>query len=204
MIAQVLRRTYRFQVVNIAHRQQAAAQHGQGSFALALWHEHLFACILGHARQRFAPLASLSQDGDLVAGVMNLLGFNTVRGSSSRGGPEARDQLVAVVAQGYFTALTIDGPRGPRRRVKGGVVDVARRAQVAILPVITVAEHEWVLRSWDLFKIPKPFSRVILAYGPPITVAPDTQGLAFGAIKAALKLSLDQLEQQARLLLRRP
>lgn len=198
IVVQALRLTYRVKVIGAKHRASAEAMHTKGSFALALWHEYLFAGIAAHAGQRFAPLASLSSDGELVARVMDKLGFHTVRGSSSRGGLEARDQLVDITNNGYFTAITVDGPRGPRRRVKGGIVDVARRTQVAILPMLAVAGEEWELQSWDRFKIPKPFSRIIVAYGEPIMVPAATQGLAFGAVKAELKTSLETLEKQAR------
>jgi lysophospholipid acyltransferase (LPLAT)-like uncharacterized protein len=203
LFVQLLRSTYRIDVVGGMHRQAAQRAHAQGSFALALWHEYLFASIVAHAGQRFAPLASLSGDGELVARVMDKIGFSTVRGSSSRGGPEARDRLVEAVADGFFTAITVDGPRGPRRRVKGGIIDVARRTQVAVLPLQAVADREWVLhRSWDQFKIPKPFARIVVAYGEPLTVPAATQGLAFGEAKALLKQRLETLELAARAALR--
>src|SRR5690606_8909652 len=148
------------------HREAAEKHHARGSFALALWHEYLFAGIVAHRHQRFAPLASLSSDGDIVTFVMDRLGFRTIRGSSSRRGEEARFDMVDALEQGWFTAITVDGPRGPRRRVKGGIVDVARRSQVAILPMMAIADRHWELtKSWDRFKIPKPFCRIVLRYG---------------------------------------
>ncbi len=188
--------TYRIRYFDASRRDAAQKLHPKGSFCLALWHEHLFAGILVHRKMRFAPLASLSKDGDIVAYVMDRFGFQTIRGSSSRGGPEARDELVAMTADGWFTAITVDGPKGPRRRVKGGIVDVARRTGVAVLPMIAVADRQWVLsRSWDQFKIPKPFARVAVCYGEPIAVPEGTQGLAFGEVKARIKQALDATEQ---------
>ncbi len=198
LLAIGLRASYRIRVEGLEHRRAAEALHPKGSFCLALWHEHLFGAILGHANQRFAPLASLSKDGDLVTFVMSKIGFKTVRGSSSRRGEEARHELVQMTDDGWFTAITVDGPRGPRRQVKGGIVDVARRTGVAILPVAVIADRTWQLRSWDEFKVPKPFARVILQYGPPFTVAADTQGLAFGAAKMSVKSGLESAEAVAR------
>jgi lysophospholipid acyltransferase (LPLAT)-like uncharacterized protein len=199
ILVQMLRVTYRLQIVGLENRKKAEAHHIHGCFALALWHEYLFASIIAHAAQKFAPLASLSKDGELVARVMDMLGFQTVRGSSSKGGPEAREQLVKILEQGFFTALTVDGPRGPRRQVKGGIVDIARRSAVAVLPMLAVAEREWVLsRSWDQFKIPKPFTRIVVVYGEPIFVDAATQGLAFGEVKARIRESLIEVEQLGR------
>lgn len=204
-VAQLLRWSYRIRVVGAEHRAAAASAHAQGSFCLALWHEQIFGSVVAHAGQSFAPLASLSSDGELVTFVMNRWGFQTVRGSSSRGGEAARDDLVDLTARGWFTAITVDGPRGPRRRVKGGVVDVARRSGVAILPLATCADREWLFtKSWDQFKIPKPFARVCVSYGPPVSVPAATQGLAFGAAKAAVRSGLAAAEAAARAALSLP
>jgi len=202
LITRVLKATYRFEVGGNDHRKAAEATHKAGSFCLALWHEHLFGAILGHAHQRFAPLASLSSDGDIVTYVMAKLDFETVRGSSSRGGEAARDDMVRKTDDGWFTAITVDGPRGPRRRLKGGVIDVARRTGVAILPVAVVASRHWELRSWDKFKIPKPFARVIIQYAPPLVVPADTTGLAFGEAKNVVKHRMEEAERLANLTLR--
>ncbi|MBM4251687.1 MAG: DUF374 domain-containing protein [Deltaproteobacteria bacterium] len=196
-VARLLLLTYRIRVVGAEERTKAEAMHAGGSFCLALWHEQLFASILAHRGQKFAPLASLSADGDIVTRVMARFGFQTVRGSSSRGGPEARDQLVHMTKDGWFTAITVDGPRGPRRRVKGGIVDLARRTGVSIVPLTSTADRQWVLRSWDQFKIPKPFARILVRYGEPIAVAAETQGLAFGSIKNQIREGLAINEAQA-------
>src|SRR6185312_181618 len=153
--------------------------------------------ILTHRDQNFAALASTSDDGDIVTSVMGRFGFKGIRGSSSRRGAEARDELVEITERGFFPAITVDGPRGPRRRVKGGVVDVARRAGVPVLPLITTADRNWVLRSWDQFKVPKPFARVAVRYGPPVAVPAETAGLAFGAAKAAVRAGLAEAEELA-------
>lgn len=199
LVVSILRRTYRIQFRGLEHRDAARAAHQQGSYCIALWHEYLLAGILAHAGQKMAPLASLSKDGEIVTRVMERLGYNTVRGSSNRGGPQARDELSEKTNAGWFTAITVDGPRGPRRRVKGGIIDIARRTQVQILPMIATADREWVLvKSWDHFKIPKPFARIIVQYAPPIVVSPDTQGLAFGNAKQAVRSGLELCEKTAR------
>lgn len=198
LVARTLLFTYRIRVFGVDARQSAEAAHAQKAFCLALWHDQLFGSILAHAGQKIAPLASLSKDGDLVSFVMNWLGYKPVRGSSSRRGEEARDELVDAADHGYITAITVDGPRGPKRRVKGGVIDVARRTGISILPLITTADRQWVLRrSWDQTKIPKPFARVAVRYGTPVPVPQGTQGLAFGAAKQAVKASLDRAEALA-------
>lgn len=63
-------------------------------------------------------------------------------------------------------AVTPDGPRGPARVVKPGVLAAARRSRAPILPVAAGANSAWELRSWDRLLIPRPFARVRIAYGP--------------------------------------
>lgn len=197
IVVRILLVTYRFKVHHLEFQKQAAAYHPQNSFCLALWHEHLFASILAHRHLPVAPLASLSKDGELVTFVMDRLGFKTIRGSSSRRGPEARMDLSEAAQTGLITAITVDGPKGPRHRVKGGVIDIARRTGVAILPVHAASAQTWVFKkSWDQFKIPKPFSTIHVVYGEPIVIAAETQGLAFGDAKTRLKKALQDLESE--------
>ena len=198
-VVRLLASTYKIRFFYEEGTHKAKSHHSQGSYCMALWHEYLLASIIAHRKMPFAPLASLSKDGDLVTFVMDRLGFQTIRGSSSRRGEEARDELVEITSKGWFTAITVDGPRGPRRRVKGGIVDVARRSHVAVLPLVAAADREWVLtRSWDQFKIPKPFARIAVQYGEPIIIPETTQGLAFGEAKKSIRDALISAEEEAR------
>jgi lysophospholipid acyltransferase (LPLAT)-like uncharacterized protein len=86
-------------------------------------------------------------------------------------------------------AITPDGPRGPRREVKPGVVRAAQRERAWILPLHAAAERAWRIRSWDRLMIPKPGSRVQVAYGAPFRVAFGTEGLATGVRHCAEALA---------------
>jgi len=174
LLMKLLRFTWRFVIVNPENRVAAEKAHKEGGFAMAIWHENLFATIAAHAGQRFAPLASLSRDGDIVSWVMDHLGFCTIRGSSSRGGAEARARLVEALNQGYFTALTVDGPRGPRRIAKAGIVEISRRTGAAILPVAAIGKKTFAFRkSWDHFRVPFPFTTITVTYGKPLLLPAD-------------------------------
>jgi lysophospholipid acyltransferase (LPLAT)-like uncharacterized protein len=179
--------------------KSSAFQQSPGAILFALWHENLFTGIMTHGHQRLAPLASLSKDGDLVARVMKGLGYHPVRGSGSRGGPQARDEMAEVITQGLCPTITVDGPKGPRRVVKGGIIDVARRSGCAILPMTPVSSRYFVFkRSWDHFRLPLPFSHVKVYYGTPIIVPKETKGLAFGNRKADLKRALEEGEKRVQ------
>lgn len=198
LLTRALLASYRYRIDGETNRTAAESMHPSGSFCLAVWHEHLFASTLAHAWQPFSPLASASADGAVVSYVMSRLGLQTIRGSSSRGGSQARRLLVEHTLHGKFTALTVDGPRGPRRVVKAGAIDIARKTGVPIVPAIAAAANPWVLRkTWDQFKIPRPFSRIVLYYGEPILVPAGTQGAAFDEFRLQLRDAINAAEEAA-------
>lgn len=198
-LVRLLMASYRFRVVGIDNRERAAAMHAHGSFCLAVWHEHMMASITGHAFQRFAPLSSLSKDGQVAGYILDKLGFRSVRGSSSRGGKAARDELVQLTRQGYFTAITVDGPRGPRHQVKAGAIDIARRTGVAIVPLGALANRARIFtKSWDRFQFPLPFAKIVIYYGPPIWIPPETEGEDFVRLQHEVALAIDAAEAAAR------
>jgi len=97
--------------------------------------------------------------------------------------------------------LTVDGPRGPRRVLKSGIVDIGRRTGVAVVPFAAVADRSWVLhKSWDQFQVPKPFATIHVVYGEPVTVPAGASGLAFGQMRAAVQAALDSTQAAAETL----
>lgn len=90
--------------------------------------------------------------------------------------------------------MTVDGPKGPPYKSKNGIIDLAKKAQVQVLPMTAVGERYWQLRSWDKLRIPKPFSRVAVCYGEPIKVPADAQDESFEACRALLDQRLEALE----------
>src|SRR5262245_6258687 len=138
---------------------------------LAMWHSRILVLpVLYGRRVGMCALVSPSADGDLVADYLGRLGVRTVRGSSSRSGASGLRALARVLAEGSSAIVVPDGPRGPREVLKPGVVALARRTRVPIVPVAVGAAREWRLGTWDVFRIPKPFSRCLVRAGAPIHV----------------------------------
>lgn len=198
IVTRCLLASYRYRVIGQENRSAAQRAHPSGSFCLVVWHEHLFATTLAHKGQAFSPLASPSSDGSIASYLMKKLGFIPTRGSSSRGGEAARKQLIEQIQRGISPAITVDGPRGPRRQVKGGAIDIARKTGVAIVPAVAASENPWIFRkSWDQFKIPRPFSRIVLSYGPPIFVPESADAAVFVAVQEQIRSAIDAAEQHA-------
>jgi lysophospholipid acyltransferase (LPLAT)-like uncharacterized protein len=139
-----------------------------GRVLLCTWHQHFFSFIRYFRNYRkFNPSLMISQssDGEIIAGVANLSGWHTVRGSSSRNGTPALREMIQRVKTTGLAAHILDGPRGPAGIVKRGAVYLAMGAEAGIVPLTAVAENAWYFKSWDRFMLPKPFSKVIIRYG---------------------------------------
>ncbi|HNX50931.1 MAG TPA: lysophospholipid acyltransferase family protein [Thermoanaerobaculaceae bacterium] len=138
-------------------------------YVLALWHGRLIGLIPFHRGSRCVTMASQSKDGALAAGFVDGLGMHATRGSASRGGREAFGSMERALRAGApFAALTVDGPKGPWRRVKPGVLLLARRMRIPVVPVTLSCDSFKLLHSWDMGMIPKPFARVVVEYGDPM------------------------------------
>lgn len=141
---------------------------------LALWHGTLLVPIIPHRGEGVAVLISEHRDGEIIARIIERLGLRTVRGSTTRGGGRALVALTRTLAAGGDIAITPDGPRGPREKFAPGALIAAQRSGAAIIAIGVHAPHAWRLKSWDRFTIPKPFSRVTIAYSEPTFVAADS------------------------------
>lgn len=152
--------------VRVENRNSAVRK---APYVLALWHGRVIPNMMDNFDCGAVAMASRSNDGALAAGIVEQLGIVAARGSSSRGGREALSEMEDLVRGGVvpFGALTVDGPRGPWRQVKVGIVTLARRLQVPLIPITSSCRRAWVLRSWDRMVLPKPFSKVVVAYGEP-------------------------------------
>jgi len=166
----------------------------------AVWHGRLLLLpyLYGHRGSRV--LASRSRDGELVARWIRRFGLEPVRGSSTRGGGEALRLLTRALRSGHEVVVVPDGPKGPREVLKPGVIALARLTGAPIVPMALGASREWRLRSWDEFRIPKPFARCVMRFGEPIYVARHRAGeeAARKDVEAALRGLGWQVDEEAR------
>jgi lysophospholipid acyltransferase (LPLAT)-like uncharacterized protein len=153
-----------------------------------LWHEALLPLLWHHRNQGVVIVVSEAREGQYLADLGTALGYRLVRGSSTRGGSRALLGAVRELQVGRAVAFTPDGPRGPRREIKPGVVAAAQRGGATMIPVHAEASRAWRLHSWDRFMIPKPAARVTVRYGRPFEVAPGESGLADGLTEAERRL----------------
>ena len=143
----------------------------------AAWHNRLL--MLPISARRFVPasfrpgsaLISASRDGAWIAELVKKCGFDVVRGSSSRQGVAAILQMGDVLASGNDVTIAPDGPRGPAYQVSPGIIFLAQKSGIAVMPLHLEFSSYWRVKSWDRFFIPKPFSKARLIFAKPYQVA---------------------------------
>lgn len=165
----------------------------------ATWHRGMLYSVYHWRRKRGYMMASASKDGEWAAGLIQRFGNGTVRGSSSRGGRSALNELVTKLSAGDGTSggFLPDAPRGPARVSKPGIVVLAKRTGLPIVPVAFAAKRSWRLKNWDRTILPKPFSRFVVVYGQPFRVDEDLAGEAFDARREAFDRALNAVTDQA-------
>ncbi len=143
-----------------------AAGSGAPAYLAALFHESMLPCAWFFRDNRYSVAVSRSRDGDLIRAALIALGYaEPARGSSSRGGSAALLGLVRQQREGTTVAVLVDGPRGPARVAKTGIISLARLADAPIQPVAFSARPAVRLGSWDQSLFPLPFARVVCAFG---------------------------------------
>ena len=164
-------------------------------FIYTFWHQRQVYFTWAHRGVGAAVLVSRSKDGEMIAETMRLSNIGAVRGSSSRGGAAAVRQLMETLQSGFDIGITPDGPRGPAREVKDGVIFLAQKLGAPILPLANALSHKLEFKkSWDRFQFPLPFGRAVVVYGDPIEVGPDDD---LEAKAAELKAALDRITAEA-------
>jgi lysophospholipid acyltransferase (LPLAT)-like uncharacterized protein len=168
----------------------------------AVWHGRVFLLPYLYGHRGCCVLASRSRDGEIVSRLIRRFGLEPVRGSSTRGGGEALRLLTRQLQRGREVVVVPDGPVGPREVLKSGVIALARLSGAPIVPMAMGASRYWQLRSWDEFRIPKPFARCVMRFAEPIRVPAHADRAAQEAarkeVEAALRGLTWQVDEEAR------
>ncbi|MEB2346746.1 MAG: lysophospholipid acyltransferase family protein [Deltaproteobacteria bacterium] len=164
----------------------------------ALWHRALFPAAWRFRDLGAAIPVSRSRDGDRIVAVLDRLGYGpSPRGSSSRGGPGALAGAIRAAREGRVIGVLCDGPRGPARRCKPGVLAIARATGLPLHPVAIAARPALTFPSWDRTVLPLPFARVLVAGGAPIPVPADAGREELERLRQALEQELERLQHLA-------
>ena len=171
-----------------------------GPCVYAMWHAHQ-CCVHGLPdRANCNVLVSRSRDGQIIANVVEKWGFKVIHGSKGKkGSVEATLQMIHALEHGECCAIMFDGPKGPAKVVKDGAIKIAKKAGVPIVPVFWYSPNLTFLKfpSWDGFRIPFFWTKLINIYGEPIYVDADNDKAQDEEVRLKVQRSLEKLEKEA-------
>lgn len=150
-------------------RWKKVTESGRGVL-VTIWHGRILLPIYMHRNMGITPMVSLHDDGEMISQTVYRLGYLPIRGSSSKGGKKAFQEMLRTLKRGKICTIMPDGPRGPRHSLKHGTIHLASRSGAYILPLTFSSRPLIQARSWDRFVIWKPFAKSVMLYGEPITV----------------------------------
>jgi lysophospholipid acyltransferase (LPLAT)-like uncharacterized protein len=183
--------------VCISREEGAQETVGQRPLIGSFWHACIIPATYMCRNLGVRVMSSNSYDGEYMGRIIRKFGFVAVKGSSSRNAVRALLGLRRALQDGWTVAFSIDGPRGPRYKVKPGPVALARSAAIPMTTFHMAVDRAWVLNTWDRLIIPKPFSRVLMRIGKLIPVPPDTSDEDLGRYEQELQDSLDRIREFA-------
>jgi hypothetical protein len=167
-----------------------------GPVIYVLWHGRLLPLTYLHRGHGIMSLISRSADGEYIARIVERWGYETARGSSSRGGSMALREMVKAARSGRSLALTPDGPRGPRQKLKRGVLSAAQMSGLPLIPMSGAASSAWWIEGWDRFLVPRPFAAVHVRYGEPVYIPRDAAESDLDALAVRVESTLNTLTEQ--------
>ncbi len=197
LISSAVFRTCRVTLIGKEHEDQFLRQ-GKPSLFVS-WHQGLLYFVYYFRNRNGLIMVSRSKDGELIARVLKLFGFQSVRGSSSKGGKEALHAMVEKINETQCSGgLVADAPRGPFGVAKIGIIKLAQDTGLPLIPVMFWAKRKVLLNNWDRTIIPLPFTKILFLYEPPIFVPAAATNEEMEAIRGNLTDQLNRMHRQAR------
>jgi lysophospholipid acyltransferase (LPLAT)-like uncharacterized protein len=183
--------------VCVSREEGAQETVGQRPLIASFWHACIIPATYVCRDLGIRVMSSNSYDGEYMGRIIRKFGFVAVKGSSSRNAVRALLGLRRALRDGWTVAFSLDGPRGPRHKVKPGPVALARSAGVPLSMFHMAVDRAWVLNTWDRLMIPKPFSRVLMRFGKMIPVPEDATDVELEHYQQQLQDSLDRVREFA-------
>ena len=140
------------------------------SIIFSVWHGHLLSIVHDLRHMKINALAGTHKDADLISQIATNWGWNMIRGSSKEKGATAYKSMLRLLRSSTSSLLFItpDGPSGPPKIPKKGVIRLAQKSGTAIIPIHVKYSKSWGFENWDTFFLAKPFGKISINYGEPI------------------------------------
>ena len=183
--------------VAVSHEEGAQTTLDQRPLIASFWHSCMIPATYIFRDMGIRVMSSNSYDGEYMGRIIRKFGFLAVKGSSSRNAVRALLGLRRALDEGWTVAFTLDGPRGPRYKVKPGPVALGRSSGVPLAMFHIAVEKAWMLNTWDRLIIPHPFSRTLIRLGKMIHIPSDATDEDLDRYQAELQASLDRVREFA-------
>jgi len=169
-------------------------------FIFSMWHCHQCLVCGVEDKSKFYALISASNDGEVIAKAAECLNIKSVRGSTNRRGVAASLELLEKLKDGNSAGIMVDGPRGPKGKVKDGIVNIAKLSGVPIVPVAWMSKDKTflTLASWDLFRVPVGPCQTVALYGNPIHIPSELTKEETKAWCEKITSEMNRLEQDLK------
>ncbi|MCK4894184.1 MAG: lysophospholipid acyltransferase family protein [Calditrichia bacterium] len=180
--------------VQISNRHYVESCRKDGENILySFWHEYMILPLLIHEKQGVYVLVSQHFDGEIIATILKVFGYPSIRGSSTRGGDQAYKLIKLNLERKRFeVAFTPDGPLGPRRQAKMGIIRLAAETGAPIIPLAVAANRYRRIKSWDRLFLIFPFAKCALVYHKPLYVPKNANLESYAEKLSAITDALDQ------------
>ena len=179
--------------VAVSYEDGAQTTLEQSPLVASFWHSCIIPATYICRGLGVRVMSSFSYDGEYMGRIIKQFGYVPVKGSSSRNPVRALLGLRRALEEGWTVAFTLDGPRGPRHKVKPGPVGLGRSTGLPLTAFHAGVDKAWFLNSWDRMMIPKPFSRVLLRFGKLIRVPTDATDEDLVHYNDELQATLDRV-----------
>jgi lysophospholipid acyltransferase (LPLAT)-like uncharacterized protein len=163
-------RTLRLQRFSVDGRHHPADANRE-QYLYAFWHEGVLGPLCDPGKIKV--LISQHADGEWIAQICQWLGLGVIRGSTTRGGCGAIQEMIGQNGAQTHLGITPDGPRGPRRQMQPGAVWVASTTGIPVVLLGVGFAHAWRASSWDRLAIPVPGSTLCAVLSQPMQIPSD-------------------------------
>lgn len=142
----------------------------------AIWHENLLLYFALYLRYK-KPYIWLNHPLWYMKPVHLVLKFVGVEkiflGSTGHSGKPALEKVIEYLNRGYNTLVACDGPAGPYKELKYGVLEMSKRTGIPVVAIKFTASNYFTLPGWDKKKFPYPLSKIVVEYQDPVFVSEE-------------------------------
>jgi lysophospholipid acyltransferase (LPLAT)-like uncharacterized protein len=194
------RLTWRIHIENHEYMKRLYA--ANKGFLLCFWHGKYVPILPLLEGCEAIVISTQSERGSIIAEICRNFGYQSIQ-IPDRSRRVSYRLMVEMLAGAAAGGLAVDGPLGPRHRVKIDVIRVASALGFDLLPVSVGSRRKIVCnRRWDRIEIPLPFTKVCLAFGEPIQVPSRLRPGQIRTYMNKLAETIAQLDEKAEKIVR--